>query len=68
MNFNNFKIIKAIRLILLHRRPLEWHYLHTKFHEKPQSGSEVIIGGPKDRQTGDFISLISIFESRLQMY
>jgi hypothetical protein len=30
---------------LLHRGPLEWHYLHTKFLENLPSCSEVIGGG-----------------------
>jgi hypothetical protein len=30
---------------LLHRGPLEWHYLPTKFHENLPSGSKVISGG-----------------------
>jgi hypothetical protein len=34
---------------LLHRGPLEWHYLHTKFHENLRSGSQVISGGQTDR-------------------
>jgi PIN domain nuclease of toxin-antitoxin system len=49
LNLNNFKIIEAMGLKLLHRDPLEWHYLRTKFHEILPSGSKVISGGPTDR-------------------
>jgi hypothetical protein len=48
-NLNNFKTIAAMGLKLLYRGPLEWHYLHTKFHENLPSGSEVISGGRTDR-------------------
>jgi hypothetical protein len=40
-----------MRLKLLHRGPLEWHYLHTKFHENLSSGSEVISGGHRQTDT-----------------
>jgi hypothetical protein len=49
LNLNNFKMIAAMGLKLLHRGPLEWHYIHTKFHENLPSGSEVISGGRTDR-------------------
>jgi hypothetical protein len=43
--------------------------LHTKFHGILPSGSKVISEGltnrHTDRQTGDLISLLSFFESRL---
>jgi hypothetical protein len=45
------------------RGPLEWHYLHTTFHENLRRGSKVISGG----QTGDLISLLSFLDSRLNM-
>jgi hypothetical protein len=54
-----------VALKILHRGPLEWRYLHTKFHEILPSISEVTSGG--HRQTGDLISLHSFFESRLRM-
>jgi hypothetical protein len=50
----------------LHRGPLEWHYLRTKFHENLPSGSEVITGGAH-KQTGNLIRLFSFLESRLEM-
>jgi hypothetical protein len=53
-------------LKLLHRGPLEWHYLRYKFHENLSRGSEVISGGQTDRQAGDLISLFSFMESRLK--
>jgi hypothetical protein len=46
---NNFKIIEAMGLKLLHRGPLEWYYLRTKFHENVPRDSEVISGGHTDR-------------------
>jgi hypothetical protein len=39
-----------MELKLLHGGPVEWQYLHTKFHENVPSGSEVISGGHTDRQ------------------
>jgi hypothetical protein len=60
LNLNNFKIIKAIGLKIIASRSLEWHYLHTKFHEILPSSSKVINGGHTDRQTGDFIGLLSL--------
>jgi hypothetical protein len=50
---------------LLHRGLLEWHYVHTKFHENLPSSSKVISGGHTDRQTGDLLSLLSFLRSRL---
>jgi hypothetical protein len=47
-------------LKLLCRGPLEGHYFRTKFHENLPSGSEVISGGQKDGQTGDFLSLLEM--------
>jgi hypothetical protein len=44
MNLNHFKMIEAMGLKLLHRGPIEWHYLRTKFHENLPSGSEFISG------------------------
>jgi hypothetical protein len=51
VNLSNFKMIEAMGLKILHRGPLEWHYLCTKFHENLPSGSKVISGGHTDRQT-----------------
>jgi hypothetical protein len=48
-SINNFKMIEAMGLKLLHRDPLEWHYLCTKFHGNLPSGSKVIRGGHADR-------------------
>jgi hypothetical protein len=42
-------MIEAKGLKIIHRGPLEWHYLRTKFHGNLPSGSEVA-----DRQTGDY--------------
>jgi hypothetical protein len=59
-------MIEAMGLKLLHRGPLEWHHLPTKYHDLPSS-SKVINGGYRqDRQTGDLISLLLFFESRLK--
>jgi hypothetical protein len=49
MNLNHFKMVKDMGLKLLHRGPLEWHYLRTKFHEDLPGGSKVISGGHTDR-------------------
>jgi len=49
----------------LHRGPLEWHYLRTKFHENLPSGSKVISGGHSQTDC-DLISLLSFLESRLK--
>jgi hypothetical protein len=49
-----------------HRGHLQWHHLPTKYHENPQIGSEVISGGYTERQAGDLISPLSVFESRLK--
>jgi hypothetical protein len=54
-------------LKILHRGPLEWHYLRTKFPENLPRGSEVISRGQIDRQTGDLISLLSFLESTLKL-
>jgi hypothetical protein len=37
-------MIEAMELKIMHRCPLEWHYLHTKFHEIIPSGSKGING------------------------
>jgi hypothetical protein len=58
-------MIEAMGVKLLHPGPLEWHYLRTKFHEILLSGSKVISGGHTDRHIGDLISLLSLFESKL---
>jgi hypothetical protein len=50
LNLYNFKIIKAMGLKILHRGPLEWHCLHTKFHEDLPSDSNVISGEHTHRQ------------------
>jgi hypothetical protein len=46
----------------MHRGPLEWNYVCTKFHEYLPRGSKIITGGHTDRQTGDLISLLSFLE------
>jgi hypothetical protein len=64
MNINYFKMTEVIGLKLLHRGPLEWHYLHKKIHENHtdrQAGTQT--NTKTDRQTGDLISLLSILES-----
>jgi hypothetical protein len=50
----------------LHRGPLEWHHLRTKFSENLSRGLEVTSGG--NRQTGDLISILSFLESGLRNY
>jgi hypothetical protein len=71
LNTSNLKDIEDMGLKLLHTGTLEWHYLRTKFHENLQSGSKVISGGHRDRQTErqavDLISPLSFFESRLKV-
>jgi hypothetical protein len=48
----------------LHRGPLEWQHLPTKYHEDlPQA---VIGGRHTDRQAGDLIILLSFLESGLK--
>jgi hypothetical protein len=59
-------MIEDMRKKNLHRGPLEWHYLRTKFHKYLPSGSKSISEGHTDRQTGDMISLYSFLESRLK--
>jgi hypothetical protein len=54
LNLNNFKLIEAKGLKILHRDPLEWHYFRTKFHENLPSGSKVISGGRTDRHRQPF--------------
>jgi hypothetical protein len=43
-------MVEVIGLKLLYRDPLEWHYLHTKFHENLPIGLKVY-GGQTDIQT-----------------
>jgi hypothetical protein len=43
---------EAVGLKLLHRSPLEWHYLRTKFHENLPSCSKVINGGHTESHFG----------------
>jgi hypothetical protein len=38
-------MIEAMGLNILHRSPLEYHYVLTKFHENLARGSKVISGG-----------------------
>jgi hypothetical protein len=40
-----FKLVEDMGLKLLHRGPLEWHYLRNKFNENLPRGSKVISGG-----------------------
>jgi hypothetical protein len=75
LNLSHFKMVEDMGLKLLHRGPLEWQHLGTKFYETLPSGSKVITGGHIDRQTdthtythtGDLISLLSFLESRLKV-
>jgi hypothetical protein len=46
-----FKLVEDMGLKLLHRGPLEWHYVRTKFHENLPRGSKVISGGHTDTHT-----------------
>jgi hypothetical protein len=61
-------MIEGMGLKSIASRSLEWHYLGTKFDENLPSDSEVISGGNidrhTDRQTGDSISLLSVFKVR----
>jgi hypothetical protein len=41
-------MIEAIGLKMLHRGPLKYHYVLTKFHENLSSCSKVINGGQTD--------------------
>jgi hypothetical protein len=41
-------MVENMGLKLLHRSPLEWYYLRTKFHETLPSGSKVISDGQTD--------------------
>jgi hypothetical protein len=64
LNLNNFKTIEAIGLKIIASWSLEWHYLHTKFHQNLPCGSTVISG---DTQISDLISLLSFLKSGLKM-
>jgi hypothetical protein len=54
-------MIEAMGLKILHRDPLEWHYLCTRFHENLPISSKAISGGHRDRQAGDLISTLYYF-------
>jgi hypothetical protein len=59
-------MVEDMGLKLLHRGPLEWHYLPTKYREN-QFSSKVISGTQTDKtQTDDLISLLSFLESGLK--
>jgi hypothetical protein len=49
LKFSNFQMTEAMGLKIIALRSLEWHYVHTKFHETLPSGSKVISGGHTDR-------------------
>jgi hypothetical protein len=51
LNINNFKIIEAMGLKILHGSPFELHYLRIKVHEILPRGSKVIIGEHTGRET-----------------
>jgi hypothetical protein len=51
VNLNHFKVVEDKELKLLHRGPLEWHYLPTKYHENLTNGSKDISGTHTHRQT-----------------
>jgi hypothetical protein len=44
LNLSNFKIIEAIKLKLLHRGSLEWHYLRNKFIKIYQAVEKLLVG------------------------
>jgi hypothetical protein len=44
LNLNNFETIEVTGLKVLHRGPLEWHYLRTKFHEYFQKVQMLLVG------------------------
>jgi hypothetical protein len=45
LNLNHCKMVEDMGLKLLHRGPLEWHHLPTKYHESLPSGSKVVNEG-----------------------
>jgi hypothetical protein len=47
LNINKFKMTEAMGLKLLHRGPLEYLYVLTKFHKNLPSSSKVISGGQR---------------------
>jgi hypothetical protein len=63
-NFNYCKMVKDMGLKLLHRGPLEWHYLTTKYHENLQAVQKLLVR--THRWTGDLISLLSFLECRIK--
>jgi hypothetical protein len=48
-------MVEATGLKMWRRRQLQWHHLHTIFHENPRIGSKVIRGKHRqtDRHAGD---------------
>jgi hypothetical protein len=60
-------MVEDMGLQLLHRGPLEWHYLPIKYREIYQAVQKLLVGGTQTHtQTGDLISLLSFLESRLK--
>jgi hypothetical protein len=57
-------MVEAMGLKIIALRSLEWHHLHSKYHENLPSGSKVI-SGVTHKQTIDLISLLPFLESRL---
>jgi hypothetical protein len=51
LHLKHFKMIDAVGLKKLPPCPLEWHYVHTKFHENLPNGSKVINGGHRQTET-----------------
>jgi hypothetical protein len=45
LNLNHFKMVEDIGLKLLHRGPLEWHYLPIKYNEIYQAIQKLLVGG-----------------------
>jgi hypothetical protein len=56
---------------LLHRGPLEYHYVLTKFHENLQISSKVINGGHTDSHIGMFevtFNVITTIQNFIQIH
>jgi hypothetical protein len=67
LNLNNFKKIGAVGLKLLHRVPLDGIISVQNFMKIYQAVQTLlVVDGQTDRQTDDFISLLSFLESRLK--
>jgi hypothetical protein len=66
LNVVHFGMIEATGLKMQRRGRLEWHHLPTKCHKIHKSIRKLLRGPKTDRHNGDFISLLSFLESRLE--